>query len=83
MNRRGFLGALFGGGAAALALDPEKLLWRPGAKLISIPAIRPPSLKEIIICSTSVIDIENVKLSMGDYIPSAFVFPQEARCPVR
>jgi hypothetical protein len=37
MNRRGFLGALLGG-AAALALDPEKLLWRPGAKLISIPS---------------------------------------------
>lgn len=37
MNRRGFFGTLFGG-AAAMALDPERLLWVPGKKLISIPA---------------------------------------------
>lgn len=38
-TRRGFLGLL----AAGLALDPERLLWRPGAKLISVPAPpRPP-----------------------------------------
>jgi hypothetical protein len=35
MNRRGFLGSL-AAFAGTLALDPEKLLWRPG-KLISIP----------------------------------------------
>jgi hypothetical protein len=34
MNRRGFLGALLAGAT----LDPERLLWRPGAKLISIPS---------------------------------------------
>lgn len=37
LNRRGFLGAL----ATALAgatLDPEKLLWEPGKRMISIPA---------------------------------------------
>jgi hypothetical protein len=39
-TRRGFLGAL-AGAAAALTLDPERLLWRPGAKLISIPAVAP------------------------------------------
>ena len=33
MNRRGFLAVL-----AAAAADPERLLWTPGAKLISIPA---------------------------------------------
>lgn len=33
MNRRNFIATL----AAGLALDPERLLWRPGAKLISIP----------------------------------------------
>lgn len=33
MNRRGFLGLL----AAAATLDPERLLWRPGAKVISVP----------------------------------------------
>ena len=35
MNRRGFLFGLAAG--FGLALDPERLLWRPGAKLISIP----------------------------------------------
>ena len=34
MTRRGLLGML----AASLTLDPEKLLWVPGQKLISIPA---------------------------------------------
>jgi len=33
MNRRGFLSMLVG----ALAADPEKLIWEPGRKLISIP----------------------------------------------
>jgi hypothetical protein len=37
MNRRGFLG-LLGAFAASAVLDPEKLLWEPGKKLISIPA---------------------------------------------
>ena len=36
MNRRGFLG-LLAGVAAGATLDPERLLWRPGAKLISVP----------------------------------------------
>ena len=40
MNRRGFLSALLGTGAA-LTIDPERLLWRPGAKLISIPKPQP------------------------------------------
>jgi hypothetical protein len=38
LSRRGFLGAL----AAALVLDPERALWVPGAKLISIPAPASP-----------------------------------------
>lgn len=37
MNRRGFLGAAIAA-AAGLALDPERALWTPGKKLISIPA---------------------------------------------
>lgn len=36
MNRRGFLGFL-GAAVVGAALDPEKLLWVPGRKLISIP----------------------------------------------
>jgi hypothetical protein len=35
MNRRGFLAAM-----SAMVLDPERLLWVPGAKTISIPAPR-------------------------------------------
>jgi hypothetical protein len=34
MNRRGFLQALIG----SAVLDPDRLLWVPGRKLISIPA---------------------------------------------
>lgn len=36
-SRRGFLG-LLGAGVAGMVLDPERLLWVPGAKTISIPA---------------------------------------------
>lgn len=36
MNRRGFLGFL-GAAIAGASLDPERLLWKPGEKLISIP----------------------------------------------
>lgn len=43
MTRRGFIAAF----AAAVALDPEKLLWRPGEKLISIPAPRLPFYLEV------------------------------------
>jgi hypothetical protein len=38
-SRRGFLG-LLGAFAAGAVLDPERLLWIPGAKTISIPAPR-------------------------------------------
>jgi hypothetical protein len=37
LGRRGFLG-LLGGAAAELVFDPERALWVPGKKLISIPA---------------------------------------------
>jgi hypothetical protein len=37
MTRR----ALFASLAAAFVLDPERLLWKPGAKLISVPANAP------------------------------------------
>lgn len=39
MNRRGFLSALIAAGTAA-AIDPERLLWTPGKKLVSIPSYR-------------------------------------------
>lgn len=34
MNRRGFLRGILG---AAVALDPDRLLWMPGKKVYSIP----------------------------------------------
>jgi hypothetical protein len=37
MNRRSFF-ATIAGTLAAVTLDPEKLLWIPGKKLISIPS---------------------------------------------
>ncbi len=40
MNRRGFLGAFL----AAAVLDPERLLYVPGKKLISIPAPTRPEI---------------------------------------
>lgn len=39
MNRRGFLQAL-AGAASAMTFDPERALWTPGKKLISIPKPR-------------------------------------------
>jgi hypothetical protein len=42
MNRRGFLSFL-GAAAGTAVLDPERMLWVPGAKLISIPRPRPPA----------------------------------------
>lgn len=38
LTRRGFFGTI-AAAAAAAAYDPERLLWVPGRKLISIPAI--------------------------------------------
>jgi hypothetical protein len=36
ISRRGFVGAI----AAAFVVDPDRLLWVRGAKLISVPAVR-------------------------------------------
>jgi hypothetical protein len=42
MNRRSFFSSL-AGAAAALSLDPDRALWVPGRKLISIPKPAPVS----------------------------------------
>lgn len=42
MNRRGFLASM-----AAFALDPERLVWTPDRKLISIPAPRVELVRSI------------------------------------
>ena len=44
MNRRGFLSAL-GALSAAFALDPERLLWVPGAKTVFLPPAAPIPIK--------------------------------------
>jgi hypothetical protein len=42
MNRRAFLQALLAG-SAGFALDPERLLWVPGAKTIFLPSVPNPT----------------------------------------
>ena len=44
MTRRALLASL----AAAFVSDPERLLWKPGAKLISVPAPRVLTVAELI-----------------------------------
>lgn len=73
INRRSFLAAA----AAALVMDPERLLWIPGAKVYSIPKPQPvtvhlayhPLLRVI---SLSIngheIPIENFSVGVGDHI---------------
>lgn len=61
MNRRGFLATF----AAALVADPEKLLWEPNKKLISIPKPSTDWLKMQAIVSSrqapGIIDFINLK----------------------
>jgi hypothetical protein len=60
MTRRALLATL----AAAFVLDPERLLWKPGAKLISVPA--PPFL-----------ELGDIVMFQG--IQGRFIVTQEAR----
>lgn len=58
MNRRAFLSTLAAGLAGA-ALDPERLLWRPGAKAIFLPP-KPSLLAPIGLTRGDVFTIEGV-----------------------
>lgn len=83
MNRRAFLSAL-GAVAAGAVLDPEMLLWKPGAKTIFLPSPRklkvftlgPPVVSSFSITSHGWItqDIVQVwaKLSEPDKVRVAF-----------
>ena len=63
LGRRGFLGAL----AAALVFDPERALWRPGEKLISIP--KPRDLRSEAIARRE-------KALQQYFIATTYVFPK-------
>jgi len=81
-NRRLFLGALLG--AAAVAADPERLLWVPGKKKIFIPPpLRAPTLYEagyregesVVFCGTQLfvlagVDIDRIIGPLVGYPPS-------------
>ena len=65
MNRRAFLETLLGS-AAALTLDPERLLWLPGEKTVFIP----PSIRliPINIAQTQLGEFHNGLSSPSDWI---------------
>lgn len=70
MTRRTLLGALIG----AMTLDPEKLLWVPGKKLISIPkpqVTMAPAWRVITYYSNSTI-ASVVEILTCDHIPTSF-----------
>lgn len=49
-NRRAFLRTLLAGtaGSVAYALDPDLLLWQPGAKTIFLPSVVPENYGEMV-----------------------------------
>ena len=63
MNRRGFLQSAIAA-ASALAVDPERLLWTPGAKTIFIP----PAPKVVFLSGSSITEADglNVTLLAGE-----------------
>lgn len=69
MNRRGFIGALSAVLTGAV-LDPEKLLWHPGARTIFIPPARlliPPQelIREMLITLQN--NLMLAKATRGEY----------------
>lgn len=76
-SRRGFLG-LLAGIAAGAVLDPERLLWIPGAKTISIPApiVESAGWRVVPVLSPSV-QAWGAKF-LSDYLASKSVEEQEA-----
>lgn len=67
MNRRGFLGSLGGllAGATAMSLDPDFQIWKPGAKLISIPK---PTVRQPVPGGVSLRIMRNVDIRTGQII---------------
>lgn len=67
MNRRGFLGSLGGllAGATAMSLDPDFQIWKPGAKLISIPK---PTVRQPVPGGVSLRIMRNCDIRTGQII---------------
>ena len=63
VSRRGFLSFL-GGAAAIAAVDPEKLLWTPGKRTISIPA---PIRAQYLLSATFDFAAGDEYLSLSDF----------------
>ena len=68
LNRRGFLTAAMSA-AGAFALDPERALWMPGKRLISVPDFRyiPGRLGSMVRLSAE------KKISVSDRIPFPYL----------
>jgi hypothetical protein len=80
MTRRSLFGIL----AAAVAIDPERLLWAPGKKLISIP--KEPALYEHVFTEQEIIAAMNEMLpdivsDMADAGVSFVTYPLRALRP--
>jgi hypothetical protein len=78
MNRRSFLGAIL----ASAVLDPERLLWRPGAKLISIPKPQAPvtsgwSASPVLIRKGDVIMIGGGQYRVTSTVPSSIQYDEQ------
>ncbi len=90
LNRRGFLSFL-GAAVASATLDPERLLWVPGAKVYSLPSVRVatnaemiaaqmevvrPNLEQLMECSAELWE----RISMRDMAVSS---PRPHRIPIQ
>jgi hypothetical protein len=70
-HRRGFLG-LLGAFAATAVCDPERLLWTPGRKLISIPAPRVATPADWVCQGSFSIEGKWISLELPNRYPGSF-----------
>ena len=73
MNRRGFIGSI-AGFVAACTLDPELALWKPGAKLISVP--KPVGVSLLSIAEWEGIEMQRL-LQERYFLPAAQAIHQQ------
>ncbi len=88
LSRRSFLG-LLGAGTAAMVLDPEALLWRPGQRTIFIPkparviasaALRPGDVFTVAgRFAINPLTLEPVQTRSGLRFPQQFVVTEDVR----